>query len=68
MNDELTKQQVDAILKALDDAIQQGPWGTSSFLRVIGKSLLEIREGFAKRVDASAFRAAAAPCVARLIR
>ena len=54
MNDELTKQQVDAILKALDDAIQQGPWGTSSFLRVIGKSLLEIREGFAKRVDASA--------------
>ena len=54
MNDELTKQQVDAILKALDDAIQQGPWGASSFLRVIGKNLLEIREGFAKRVDASA--------------
>jgi intracellular multiplication protein IcmQ len=54
MNDELTKQQVDAILNALDDAIQQGPWGTSSFLRVIGKNLLEIREGFAKRVDASA--------------
>jgi intracellular multiplication protein IcmQ len=54
MNDELTKQQIDAILKALDDAIQQGPWGASSFLRVIGKSLLEIREGIAKRVDASA--------------
>ena len=52
-NDELTKQQTDAILKALDDALQQGPWGTSSFLQVIGKSLLEIRDGFANRMDTS---------------
>lgn len=51
MKDELTKQQVDAILKTLDDAVQQGPWGTSSFLRVIGKSLLDIRDKFAKQVN-----------------
>lgn len=51
MKDELTKEQTDAILKALDEAVQQGPWDASSFLRVIGKSLLEIRDGFAQRVD-----------------
>lgn len=53
INDELTKQQTDTILKALDDALQQGPWGASSFLQVIGKSLLEIRDGFANRTDSS---------------
>lgn len=53
MKDELTKEQADAILKALDEAVQQGPWGASSFLRVIGKNLLEIREGFASRIKHS---------------
>lgn len=52
-NDELTKQQVDALLKAFDDALEQGPWAASGFLQVIGRSLLEIRNGFANRMDAS---------------
>ena len=55
-NDELTKQQVDALLKAFDDALEQGPWAASGFLQVIGRSLLEIRNGFANRMDASSQR------------
>ena len=46
MKDELTEQQTKAILKALDDAIDSGPWGESNFLRVIGNNLREIRENF----------------------
>lgn len=52
-NDELTKQQVDALLSALDAALEQGPWAASGFLQVIGKSLQEIRDGFANRMDGS---------------
>lgn len=51
MKDELTDQQSKAILEALDEAIETGPWEESSFLRVIGKNLREIREGFANRVS-----------------
>ena len=57
-NDELTKQQVDALLKAFDDALEQGPWAASGFLQVIGRRLLEIRNGFANRMDASSQRTA----------
>ncbi|MDI9817878.1 MULTISPECIES: Dot/Icm secretion system protein IcmQ [unclassified Legionella] len=46
MKDELTSQQVEAILKALDEAIETGPWDESNFLRVIGKNLREIRDNF----------------------
>lgn len=53
MKDELTEQQTKAILKALDDAIQTGPWDESSFLRVIGKNLREIRENFANQLTGS---------------
>ena len=51
MNDELSKQQSDAILKALDDAILQGPWDESNFLRVIGKNLHELRDGFIAQIN-----------------
>ena len=51
MKDELSQQQTDAILKALDDAIEQGPWDETNFLRVIGKNLREIREKFANQVN-----------------
>ena len=51
MKDELSKQQTDAILKALDDAIEQGPWEESNFLRVIGKNLHEIHDGFVARIN-----------------
>ncbi len=53
MKDELSEQQTDAILKALDDAIEQGPWDDSNFLKVIGKNLREIREGFLNRLTVS---------------
>jgi intracellular multiplication protein IcmQ len=46
MKDELSEQQTGAILKALDEAIAEGPWEDSNFLRVIGKNLREIRASF----------------------
>ncbi len=50
-NDELTKQQVDAVLQALNKAIEQGPWDESNFLRVIGRNLADIRDGFIKKIE-----------------
>lgn len=50
--DALTKQQADAILKALDDAIGQASWDESNFLKVIGKGLREIRDEFAAQLGA----------------
>lgn len=53
MKDELTEQQTNDVLKALDDAIEKGPWEESNFLRVIGKNLREIRENFASQLSIS---------------
>lgn len=53
MKDELSQQQTDAILKALDEAIETGPWEESNFLKVIGKNLREIREGFSNQINVS---------------
>ncbi|MBA2709346.1 MAG: Dot/Icm secretion system protein IcmQ [Tatlockia sp.] len=50
MKNELTKQQSDDILQALDKAIETGPWAESNFLRVIGKNLKEIRDNFATQI------------------
>lgn len=47
MKDQLSEKQVAAVLKALDKAIDQGPWDESSFLGLIGKNLRQIRDGFA---------------------
>ncbi|MGL5741194.1 MAG: Dot/Icm secretion system protein IcmQ [Legionella sp.] len=52
MKDLLTDKQNEAILKALDKAIENGPWDKSNFLRAIGKSLRDARENFAKKVNA----------------
>ena len=46
MKDELSDQQNEDILKALNEAIEKGPWDKSNFLKVIGKNLVEIRDGF----------------------
>jgi intracellular multiplication protein IcmQ len=51
MKDKLTKQQTDAILEALDKAIETGPWNESNFLRVIGKNLQGIRDNFANLLN-----------------
>lgn len=50
MKETLSDQQNEAILKALDQAIKNGPWGESNFLRVIGKNLLDVRECFANHL------------------
>jgi intracellular multiplication protein IcmQ len=44
MKDELSEQKAKEILKALDEAIQAGPWKESNFLRAIGRNLHNIRE------------------------
>lgn len=51
MKDKLNDNQVEAILKALDEAIETGPWEESNFLRVIGKNLRQIRENFVALVN-----------------
>ena len=53
MKNDLSEEQTQAILKALDDAIEHGSWDASNFLRVIGKNLREIRDGFASRLEPS---------------
>ncbi|KTD19366.1 IcmQ protein [Legionella lansingensis] len=50
MKDRLTQDQAQAILKALDDAIEKGPWDESNFLRAIGRNLREIRQNFANQI------------------
>lgn len=50
MKDILSDQQNEAILKALNDAIENGPWEQSNFLKVIGKNLVEIRDDFVKQL------------------
>jgi len=50
MKDELTPEQIKAILLAFDEAITEGPWDESNFLRAIGKNLREIRDNFAGKI------------------
>lgn len=52
MKDQLTDQQNEEILKALNDALENGPWDKSNFLKVIGKNLKDIRDGFSNQVNA----------------
>jgi intracellular multiplication protein IcmQ len=51
MKDQLTDAQNEAILKALEEAINQGPWDKSHFLKVIGKNLNEIRDGLRAQMN-----------------
>ncbi|MBA2652765.1 MAG: Dot/Icm secretion system protein IcmQ [Tatlockia sp.] len=51
MKNELTKQQSDAILQALNEAIETGPWDESNFLRALGKNLRGIRDDFANQMN-----------------
>lgn len=53
MKDKLSDEQNETILKALNDAIEQGPWEQSNFLKVIGKNLIEIRDNFLNQLGAS---------------
>lgn len=53
MKDKLSTFQINAILKALNDAIEEGPWEESNFLRAIGKNLREIRDNFSNKINAA---------------
>lgn len=53
MKDRLTEQQTNKIIEALDDAIANGPWEASNFLRAIGNNLREIRETFVNDADSA---------------
>ena len=46
MNDKLTDEQNAAILKALNKAIEEGPWEETNFLKALGKSLVGILDKF----------------------
>lgn len=52
MKDQLSDEQSAAILKALNEAIENGPWDQSSFLKVIGKNLNQIRDSFLSQLGA----------------
>ncbi|RUR12250.1 Dot/Icm secretion system protein IcmQ [Legionella sp. km772] len=52
MNERLTDEQNARILKALNKAIEEGPWDKSNFLRMIGKNLITIRDDFLTRLGA----------------
>lgn len=51
MKDILSEEQNEAVLKALDEAIKNGPWEQSNFLRAIGQNLNKIRENFVSQLD-----------------
>ncbi|KTC68123.1 IcmQ protein [Legionella birminghamensis] len=53
MKENLGDKQAEDILKALDEAIESGPWEESNFLRVIGKNLREIRENYSRSLSSS---------------
>ena len=53
MKDRLSDEQNEAVLKALNDAIEKGPWDKSNFLKVVGKNLIEIRDEFINQLGAS---------------
>ncbi|MGC1181615.1 Dot/Icm secretion system protein IcmQ [Legionella sp.] len=50
MKEILSDEQNEAILQALDEAIKNGPWDKSNFLRAIGKNLNDIRENFVEQL------------------
>lgn len=51
MKDELTENQKEDIIKALDDAIASGPWDQSNFLKAIGANLEAIKNEFVEMVN-----------------
>lgn len=53
MTERLTDDQNAEILKALNKAIEEGPWDKSNFLRIIGKNLISIRDNYLARLGAS---------------
>lgn len=53
MKDKLTEKQTVDILESLDNAIKDGPWEESNFLRAVGKSLQEIRQHYVEHIESN---------------
>ncbi|MFC7781211.1 Dot/Icm secretion system protein IcmQ [Legionella taurinensis] len=53
MRDDDVQEQIDILIKTLNEAIDNGPWEDSNFLRVVGKNLREIRDNFIRQVGLS---------------
>lgn len=51
MTDKLSKEQLVAIVLAIDKTIEEGPWSASAFLNLIGKKLKNIRDNIADHID-----------------
>ncbi|OGV33234.1 MAG: Dot/Icm secretion system protein IcmQ [Legionellales bacterium RIFCSPHIGHO2_12_FULL_35_11] len=51
MKKNIAPDDISPILKALDDAIHDGPWDGSNFLRMICKSLQKMRNDLANSLD-----------------
>src|SRR3990167_53270 len=51
MKKNIIAEDVISIVKTLDDAINNGPWESSNFLRVVGKNLQKIRDDLLKSLD-----------------
>ncbi len=51
MDEKLSKEQLLAIVAALDEAIEQGPWSASNFLSLIGKKLQMLRTDVLNALD-----------------
>ncbi len=54
MPGEYTKEQIQHIVAALNEAINEGPWDKSNFLRLIGKNLSQIRDDLSSYIDVNA--------------
>jgi intracellular multiplication protein IcmQ len=52
MKDQLSDEQNEAILTALNEALEDGPWDKTNFLKAIGKNLSEIRDRFLSQLGA----------------
>lgn len=49
-NEHFTDEQVKEILKLLENAIEQGPWEASNFLKIIGNKLRDVHGQIAKQM------------------
>lgn len=53
MKDELSKQQIEQLLKIMDEMVSLSGWDSSSFLRALNKKLLNLRDDFATKAQST---------------
>lgn len=52
MKDRLSDEEAQALLKSLNELVEQGPWDKSNFLKAIGKNITKIRDDLVEKVGA----------------